>query len=260
MPFTLAHPAAVMPLCRRLRYPGVMSALMIGSMAPDFVYWLPLPFYRNTSHTIPALFSFCLPAGFMVFWLYHTLIKHPLMALLPRAVLVRLPLPPPIHWRLRNIIPVLLALLLGAITHLVWDAFTHPDTLATRLLPFLEVPLWTGRSYSLRVYKVLQHVSTLVGFGVLALYAWRWYQRTPPRDDIDVEVLSTWQKAVLLACLTVPSVVGAIHNGLYRASWEASLKALQTFLISGVVAGIGIFSVILFTLGLLWPWVKRREL
>lgn len=175
MPFTFAHPAAVMPLCRRLPYPGVMSALVIGSMAPDFVYWLPLPIYREMSHTVPALFLFCLPAGLSVFWLYHTLLKRPLVALLPRAIFVRLPPLQPIRWRLRHVVPVLLALLLGAITHLVWDAFTHYNTPVTRLLPGLETPLLTGSGYVLRVYKVLQHGSTLAGFGVLALYGWRWY-------------------------------------------------------------------------------------
>ena len=38
MPFTLAHPVAVLPLarCRRVHFP----AMVIGSLAPDFVYFL----------------------------------------------------------------------------------------------------------------------------------------------------------------------------------------------------------------------------
>ncbi|WP_245636533.1 DUF4184 family protein [Eikenella longinqua] len=38
MPFTLAHPVAVLPLarCRRCHFP----ALVIGSLSPDFVYFL----------------------------------------------------------------------------------------------------------------------------------------------------------------------------------------------------------------------------
>ena len=42
MPFTLAHPAAVIPLCGILRRASVPSALIIGSMAPDLVYFVPL--------------------------------------------------------------------------------------------------------------------------------------------------------------------------------------------------------------------------
>jgi len=259
MPFTLAHPAAVVPLCQRLHHPELASALVIGSMAPDFVYWVPLPIYRDMSHTIPGLLTFCLPAGFMVFCLYHLLIKRPLLALLPRAIFVRLPAPSPIPWRLRHIVLVLLAVLFGATTHIAWDAFTHSDTLMTRLLPFLETPLFTRSGYILRVYKVLQHISTLVGCGVLALFGWRWYQRTPPREDIGGEGLATWRKAALVAWLVVPSVIGAIRSGLHRAPGEVSLGALQKFLTSGVVTGIGIFSIALVTLGLLWPLVQRRE-
>lgn len=259
MPFTLAHPAAVVPLCQRLHHPGLASALVIGSMAPDFVYWVPLPIYRDMSHTIPGLFTFCLPAGFIIFYLYHLLIKRPLLALLPRAILARLPVPPLTPWRLHNVVLVLLAILFGATTHITWDSFTHSETLMTRLLPFLETPLLTRSGYVLRVYKVLQHSSTLVGCGVLALCGWRWYQRTPPREDNDGEGLATWQKAALMAWLVVPSVIGAIWSGLHQAQGEASLGALQKFLISGVVTGIGIFSIAFITLGLLWPLVQRRE-
>lgn len=259
MPFTLAHPAAILPLCYRPYRPGIMSALIIGSMAPDFVYWLPLSLYRDHSHTLPALFWFCLPAGLFVFGLYHTLLKRPLVALLPRAITIRLWPLPPMQWRLRDVIPVMLAVLFGAFTHIAWDAFTHYDTPITRRLPFLEAPLLTQGGYVLRVYKALQHGSTLVGMGILTLCGWRWYQRTPPRDDVAPEVLSARGKVALAACLTLPSVLGAIRSGLLNAPWEASLKALQTFLMSGVVAGMGVFGAALLTLGLLWPLVERRE-
>ena len=71
--------------------------------------------------------------------------------------------------------------------------------------------------------------------------------------------LTPWQKAVLVACLIVPSMIGVIQSGLYRARGETSLPALQKFLQAGVVTGIGIFSTVLVILGLLWPWVERRE-
>jgi hypothetical protein len=227
-------------------------------MSPDFIYWLPWPIYRDASHTIPGLFLFCLPAGFSMFWLYHLLLKAPLLDLLPRAIFVRLPPPQPLSTYLHNVVLVLLAVLLGAITHLVWDAFTHHDTLATQLLPFLETPLLTGNGYVLRVYKVLQHGSTLVGLSALSHFGWRWYQRTPPRQNMDGKGLATWQKAVLVACLIMPSAIAGIQAGWHQARWDPSLLGLQKFLSSGVVTGIGIFSTLLVILGLIWPWVERR--
>ncbi|ETW94428.1 MAG: hypothetical protein ETSY1_34875 [Candidatus Entotheonella factor] len=259
MPFTLAHPAAVLPLWRRLHHPGEMSAAVIGSMAPDFVFWLPLPIDRDTSHSILGLFLFCLPTGVMALWLYQTLIRDPIVALLPRAISVRLPLRQPILWRLRNVVRVLLALLLGAVTHIVWDAFTHDNTLITRQFPFFATPLLIQNGYTLRVYMVLQHGSALVGLGVITFYAWRWYQSTPPRNASHPENLLAWQKASIATCLIVPSVIGAVQNGLYKAPREASLQALQVFSMAAFVAGIGIFILVLCILGLLWPLVERRE-
>ncbi|WP_217617334.1 DUF4184 family protein, partial [Cellulomonas sp. GbtcB1] len=40
MPFTLAHPAAVLPFARP---PFVPAALGAGALAPDVPYFLPLP-------------------------------------------------------------------------------------------------------------------------------------------------------------------------------------------------------------------------
>ena len=246
-----------MPLCHRLRGPGIISALVIGSMAPDFVYWLPLPFGRITSHTIPGLFTFCLPAGFIVFWLYHLLLRPPILAILPQAITARLS-PHSIPRSLRGVALVLLAILFGAMTHLAWDAFTHRDTLMTQLLPVLHTPLLTARGHVLRLYKALQHGSTLVGFGAMALWSWRWYRQTPPLGDRLGVGLEAWQKATLGGCLITPAIIGAIWIGLSRAPWEISLFALQKFAVSGVIGGLGIFSLGLVVLGLLWPWVERR--
>ena len=257
MPFTLSHPAAVMPLCRRLQGPGLISALVIGSMSPDFIYWLPLPFYRGSTHTFAGLFTFCLPAGFVVFWLYHLLLRPPILAMLPRAITARLS-PQALPRSLRSIALVLLAIWLGAVTHLIWDAFTHRDTLMTQLFPILDTPVWTAGGYVLRLYKVLQHGSTLVGLGVMALYGWRWYRHTPPRHDELGAGMEPRQKVALCACLIAPALLGAIWTGLYRAPWEISIFALQKFAVSGVIAGLGIFSLGLIVLGLMWPWVEQR--
>ena len=82
MPFTLAHPATVLALARtRL----VFSALVIGSMAPDFPYLLALSTRAQFGHTLSGVFTFCLPAGLTVFWLFHRYLKAPLLARLPAS-------------------------------------------------------------------------------------------------------------------------------------------------------------------------------
>ncbi len=128
MPFTFAHPAAVLPLARPLGRWGCMSALVIGSMAPDFSYFIPLDIDRGFSHSMQGIIGFGLPAGLLVYVLYHLLMKQPLLALLPASIagkaaslLAPSPLWPPV-----SIGIVAINILLGACTHVAWDSFTPP--------------------------------------------------------------------------------------------------------------------------------------
>lgn len=52
MPFTFAHPAAVLPLgVKKTKYID-FTALVIGSMAPDFEYFIHFKPYQEYGHTI----------------------------------------------------------------------------------------------------------------------------------------------------------------------------------------------------------------
>ena len=49
MPFTFAHPAAVIPFCKKHQYVSV-TALVLGGMAPDFEYFLHFRPYGIIGH------------------------------------------------------------------------------------------------------------------------------------------------------------------------------------------------------------------
>ena len=55
MPLTIAHPAAVIPLQRWLGTWAIPSALVIGSVAPDLAYVLPIGISRAADHSLAAL-------------------------------------------------------------------------------------------------------------------------------------------------------------------------------------------------------------
>src|SRR5947209_1700166 len=80
MPFTLSHPAAVMPI----RNYGVLSALVAGSMMPDSLYFIPNGQHESYGHTLPGLFFYCLPVGIVLLWFFHRFLKKPLISLFPR--------------------------------------------------------------------------------------------------------------------------------------------------------------------------------
>ncbi len=181
MPFTLAHPAAAVPLFRPLQRFGVLSALLIGSMTPDFPYFLTGDLTRNQSHSFAGLFYFCLPYGVIAYLLFHFILKHPLIALLPGAIQGRVLGVCPVLWRLptQNWGAVLVSLLAGAATHVIWDSFTHPgETIVQAVVP-LRTYLFSFQGARFYVFNLLQHASTVAGIALLAWWGTRWLRKTP---------------------------------------------------------------------------------
>ncbi|GAB7187624.1 DUF4184 family protein [Kitasatospora sp. Ki12] len=176
MPFTLSHPAAVLPLLRRAgeRGPLVASALVAGSMAPDLPFFaeslLPGVYgHGGLTHrwwAVPTL-DVALAGALVAGW--HGMLRGPLVALLPErwaggaeALTVRRAggstgastgtgvgagagTAEGVAWFAASAA-------IGAATHVGWDAFTHGGRLGVRLLPVLDrsvagVPLYEALQY-----------------------------------------------------------------------------------------------------------------
>ncbi len=156
MPYPFAHPAAVLPLVPLMGRLAVPSALAIGSVAPDLWHLVPLA-NRADSHSLAALLWFCLPVGLLAYALFHLLLKQPLIALLsPRLGALACEGLPKAHWH-----AVIVSLLVGALTHLAWDALTHTNDHT------IHGPNW------------FQHANTALGSAVLAWWIWRKVRRLP---------------------------------------------------------------------------------
>ena len=66
MPFTPAHVAAVLPLVGKGRPKwAVPSALVIGSMVPDLLYFVPIRSDRTLSHSLTGIVTFDLALGLL---------------------------------------------------------------------------------------------------------------------------------------------------------------------------------------------------
>ena len=74
-----------------------------------------------------------------------------------------------------------MAIVLGAATHILWDAFTHRDTIVTNSIPVLRGPT-PGFSW-LPIYHVLHFLSTVAGLVILALWM-RQLHRQPAKSLI----------------------------------------------------------------------------
>ena len=165
VPYAFAHPLAVIPLRRVLGRYAVPSALVIGSVVPDAWYFVP-SLARQHSHGFAGLLIFCLPAGLFIYAAFHLVLKEPLLALVPGTLGARL------HSFACERLPaapwpaVVVCLATGALTHLAWDALTHPG------IARLEAIVASVGGYDVRVHQVLQHGSTVLGTALLAAWAW----------------------------------------------------------------------------------------
>jgi membrane-bound metal-dependent hydrolase YbcI (DUF457 family) len=178
MPFTISHAAAILPIHRFGRNWLPLTALMVGSMAPDFGYVFSYEASRAITHSFPGLFIFDLPVGLVVWFFYVAVLEKATITLLPD------------RWHTRfahtdAITPALvmrasIAILLGAVTHLLWDSFTHHGTFATRAFPFLERPVPVASW--MPVYHLLHGLSSI--FGLAMLYYWAQHLHRQPAKSL----------------------------------------------------------------------------
>ncbi len=211
MPFTLAHPAAVVPLAKPLKRFAVMSALVIGSCMPDFPHFVPIGINRTHSHSLSGLVWFCVPAGLVVFWVYHFFLKQPLLSLAPARLRRRLA-PSQISRPRAPLSAVLVSLLIGATTHILWDSFTHHDGFAVTLIPWLDTTLAQVGGHKLHVYHVLQYGSSALGTGLLLFWLARWYQQAPQYAISSKPAPVVFPVLGYLLIAIMPCAV-AIHHG-----------------------------------------------
>jgi hypothetical protein len=229
VPLTPAHAAAVIPL-RRWKPYFWLSPLVVGSMAPDFPYYVfAHKSWRQFGHSAAGLFLICIPAGLAALYAYHRYFKRPLVLLLPRAMREKLwrhcgPFPfaplPRLAW-------ICALLLFGALTHVAWDSVTHEDTWLGRWCPQINGVFGTFAGHDLHVCGILQYGSSLLGLGLLARWSRQWYLAAPAGwAPPDSPVLGRARAAIMAASISFAIVVGVVcglrcafrHPGGFDAS------------------------------------------
>ena len=175
MPFPLAHPAAVLPLRRYCPRWLSFPALVIGSLTPDAGYCLGSLGGRDWglfTHGMLGSVVFCLPLGMVLLALFYGL----------RSPVVRI-LPPPYQQAFLPLCNrscssawvVVISLLVGTWTHLLWDSFTHSDGWCVQHLPVLDSVVFSVGGHTARVCHVLWYGCSFAGviFLFLAFDKWK---------------------------------------------------------------------------------------
>jgi hypothetical protein len=257
LPFTLSHAAAVLPAVRgdgRGRGRLVPAVLVAGSFAPDLTYYaasvLPGAMEFGTfTHSFTGVFTFDVLVAWALVgaWL---VLREPLVALLPPARqgrparLLRCGVP------LRRAQPSTalwwyVSAALGALTHVVWDAFTHHDRWGVRLVPAL------GRDVGgSPLFWYAQYGSSALAAVVIAAFVVLALRRTPAGEPVGVPVLSAadrWPAGAVIGCC---ALVGAVQRASrwwsYRGSSAKLWELIPTVCFgggAGLVLGLGLYAV-----------------
>lgn len=253
MPFTLCHPAIVLPVYRYLRSITSLPGLVIGSMAPDFVYFFSLGVSGAFTHTPLGVPFYCVPAGLAVYLLYYLLIREPALAWLPGPISSRIGAPK--HWPLRSaqcVATVMASLAIGAASHIAWDSFTHANTVIVNRYDVFRTLVPLG-GYSIPLFKILQRLSTLVGFLVIAAFIAVWFKRAEP-TRLSSGSLNRGPRLLALAGVALTAIAGGVAGLLFRHA-----KSIEHGLFNFVVTGMAAAALAIVWLCFVWQMGARRR-
>jgi len=274
MPFTVSHTVAVIPLYKYLGKFGALSALIIGSMTPDFAYLTPfLVDQRMDSHSLIGLYLYCIPMGLTVYFLYHLLMAPVIVSILPRLIQRHLH-PDLFAGKLPNIpsYALLFSIILGALTHISWDFFTHQSGIP-QYVSWMDIPLTNIDGYDIMPYRVLQHFSSIFGLSLLIFWIWAWIGKKKQETSLtknDKETKSNsrvsfdkkWQapdylkKLTIILLLAVPFIAGTFNGWINLPDTDVmyGIYSLQVFVKNAIVGAAGGFMLASILLGLLYQY------
>ena len=188
MPFTPSHAVVALPF---VRTPLVPAAIAIGAMTPD----LPL-FVRGFGVSYPFTHTYenivwtaIIALGLFLLW--RVVLRPVATELSPGWVARRLPddwnMPAAdavnealgIGQRWTRAVALAASLLIGVLSHIVWDEFTHEGRLGLQLLPAIAEQ-WGP----LQGFTWLQHGSSVAGLVIIAIWAALWLRRARPRPHV----------------------------------------------------------------------------
>ncbi|WP_407360345.1 DUF4184 family protein [Microbacterium sp. LBN7] len=187
MPFTPSHAVVALPF---IRTPLVPAAIAIGAMTPDlplFVRGIGLDY--SFTHTF-ANVVWTAVVAFVLFLVWRAVLRPAVPELAPRWLARRLPE----EWNVgaveaagravgvgeKRVYPLLLgvSLILGVLSHIVWDLFTHEGRWGVQVLPALD-EMWGP----LTGFKWLQHGSSVLGLVIIGVWGLLWLRRQDPRPE-----------------------------------------------------------------------------
>jgi hypothetical protein len=246
MPFTGAHPAAVLPLVRWARPLRLdATALVIGSLSPDFEYFVRGEQVGIFSHSLVGIATFCVPMTLVLGVLYHGLAKWSVLLVAPAGVARRaagiVARPWQERWTGWAIASVVVSAAIGALSHVAWDGFTHARGWFVHRYPgtfrvVYQVPVLGTIAF----HRVLQHASTAIGLPIVIAAIVRAIRREPA---IELPATARWLPRTVFAGCVAVGITSVTARSLAMHLTDPGNLVIAP--ISGLLAGSVVASAIL---------------
>jgi len=242
MPFTLSHAMFAAPL--KYIKPKYLSTtgLILGSMSPDFEYFIMLEPYRSIGHSIAGLFLQALPLSIIIAYLVHHLIKVPLSLHITSRYNLSSRLYQFMHQEnldtVRSWIVLIMSIVIGFGTHIVIDGFTHAHGYFVNLLPALNDVLFM----SMPTYKALQYSTSILGLIFIVCMIGYYLFVSNPTQQNGTSIMRK-QKAMYWLSVTLTACLVTILKLLMSSSHNV-LGIMFVAPISGVFLGLIVASLI----------------
>lgn len=227
MPFTFSHPAIVLPLKYLPKQWFSFTGLIIGSMIPDFEYFIRMKVQSNYSHTIAGIFWFDLPLALLLSFVFHNIVKNQLFENLPNCIKSRFLPFTTFNWNTyfkQNWIVVIISILIGTASHLFWDSFTHDHGYFVNQIPKLKESVLIFDT-KVPLLKLAQHSSSLIG-GAVILFS---ILKLPKTNILKNSINKNYWFLILLLSIIIFSIRFAIGLSLKQYG-HIIVSAISSFL------------------------------
>lgn len=234
MPFTFSHPAIILPFAKIRSAYVSMSCLVVGSMTPDFQYFLQMKLKGRIMHTWHGAFLVGLPVAIFLVLVFHLVVKRPLINNLPAYFQNRLRDLHDVDFLKafqKNFFAYLICLQIGVLSHVFWDSFTHANTYFVEHMEFLSWKIDHEAFSDRPLFRYLQHISTLVGAILIV-----WYFHILPKRADNLRPVSYKYWLVMIGSMVLAFAVRWSFG--FRFFGDGVVSVISSLFIGLIVAGL----------------------
>lgn len=226
MPFTASHTAIILPLLKRRIFS--VSGLLMGSMVPDFEFFIRLEANVVHGHSFWAMFWLNIPIALICISIYHLVVRNQLIINLPLYFRNRFQPYLSFNWISyfkSNYFKVFYSILIGNISHLFWDSFTHFNGFVVTKVAFLNTEFW-----QVPLFHILQYGFSFLG----AIAIWKFISKMPSYKLRGQYVI----KNIIGYWLSVFLLTGLVYFLRYDIEDYKDFGASIVFLCAGFMLGL----------------------